>query len=153
MAREREIRKIAKTTDKAIAQSASGAGRNAIEGDSIAPRKSEVDARHRRISEAAYRIAEARGFANGSELDDWLAAEREVDAADRDQLEPHSKAAAGPSSDTSGATRLGRPKESVSRQQTPPDQNSQTGSGELDETASRGSDAGAPVAKRAADTK
>lgn len=36
-------------------------------------------ARHRLISEAAYSIAERRGFAPGHELSDWLEAEREVD--------------------------------------------------------------------------
>jgi hypothetical protein len=33
------------------------------------------------ISEAAYFISEKRGFAAGCELDDWLAAEREIDRA------------------------------------------------------------------------
>lgn len=37
--------------------------------------------RHARIAEAAYRRAEQRGFAPGYELEDWLAAEREVDAS------------------------------------------------------------------------
>jgi len=37
--------------------------------------------RYERIAEAAYRRAERRGFAPGGELDDWLAAEREYDAA------------------------------------------------------------------------
>ena len=31
------------------------------------------------IAEAAFFIAQARGFVPGQELDDWLAAEREVD--------------------------------------------------------------------------
>ena len=35
-------------------------------------------ARQRMISEAAYYRAERRGFAPGSELDDWLAAEAEI---------------------------------------------------------------------------
>jgi Trm5-related predicted tRNA methylase len=37
--------------------------------------------RYRLISEAAYRLAEKRGFAPGGELDDWLEAEREVSEA------------------------------------------------------------------------
>ena len=37
--------------------------------------------RHNLIAEAAYLIAERRGFAPGHELSDWLAAEREVDRA------------------------------------------------------------------------
>lgn len=39
--------------------------------------------RYERIAEAAYRRAEQRGFAPGGELDDWLAAEREFDAAEK----------------------------------------------------------------------
>ena len=35
--------------------------------------------RHRRIAESAYLRALARGFAGDHGLDDWLAAEREVD--------------------------------------------------------------------------
>ena len=35
--------------------------------------------REARIAEAAYWRAERRGFTGGQELDDWLAAEREVD--------------------------------------------------------------------------
>jgi hypothetical protein len=44
--------------------------------------------RESRIAEAAYWRAERRGFAGGRELDDWLAAEKEVDgdiAAKREQ--------------------------------------------------------------------
>lgn len=37
--------------------------------------------RHKRIATAAYFKAEARGFAPGGALDDWLQAEQEVDAA------------------------------------------------------------------------
>jgi hypothetical protein len=33
------------------------------------------------IAVAAYFLAEKRNFAGGSELDDWLTAEREIDAA------------------------------------------------------------------------
>jgi hypothetical protein len=36
------------------------------------------DERKQRIREAAYRRAEARGFAPGGEFDDWIAAEHEV---------------------------------------------------------------------------
>jgi hypothetical protein len=35
--------------------------------------------RRRLIEHAAYRRAEARGFASGQELDDWISAEAEVD--------------------------------------------------------------------------
>jgi hypothetical protein len=42
-----------------------------------------IHAREERIRVAAYFKAERRGFEPGHELDDWLAAEREIDAADR----------------------------------------------------------------------
>ncbi len=35
--------------------------------------------RHAMIAEGAYFVAQARGLAPGNELDDWLAAEREID--------------------------------------------------------------------------
>ena len=38
-----------------------------------------VEDRRASIATAAYRIAERRGFAPGHELEDWLAAENEVD--------------------------------------------------------------------------
>lgn len=41
-----------------------------------------ADQRHLRIREAAYFLAEARGFAPGHELDDWLKAEKQIDASE-----------------------------------------------------------------------
>lgn len=38
------------------------------------------ESREERIARAAYQRAERRGFAPGGELDDWLAAERDIDA-------------------------------------------------------------------------
>ena len=52
---------------------------NEVTSDSIAAVTSSTEERHRRISIAAYRRAESRGFSPGGELEDWLAAEREVD--------------------------------------------------------------------------
>jgi len=43
-------------------------------------RVSSTEARHALIAEAAYRHAERRGFLPGEDLQDWFAAEREVDA-------------------------------------------------------------------------
>jgi Protein of unknown function (DUF2934) len=40
--------------------------------------------REARIAEAAYWRAARRGFMPGAELDDWLAAEQEIDASDRE---------------------------------------------------------------------
>jgi hypothetical protein len=39
-----------------------------------------VDSREAEIARVAYVLAQARGFGPGRELEDWLAAEREVDA-------------------------------------------------------------------------
>ena len=41
----------------------------------------EPNVRHAMITEAAYFRAQRRGFAPGHEIDDWLAAEIEVDTA------------------------------------------------------------------------
>ena len=46
----------------------------------LVPHRLTAQERHRRICELAYRRAEQRGFAPGGEVDDWLEAEREVDA-------------------------------------------------------------------------
>ena len=43
------------------------------------PRACSGEDRYQMIAEAAYFRAESRGFARGSELDDWLAAEMEMD--------------------------------------------------------------------------
>lgn len=39
--------------------------------------------RWQRIARRAYALAQQRGFAPGAELSDWLQAEKEIDAADR----------------------------------------------------------------------
>ena len=46
----------------------------------LVPHRLTPSERHRRISELAYRLAEQRGFTPGGEAEDWLEAEREVDA-------------------------------------------------------------------------
>jgi hypothetical protein len=86
-------------------------------------------------------------------LDDWLAAERDMDATDQDRLTHRSNPAPASSSETSDSTTPGRPKETASRQQTRPDQNSHTGSAELDEAGTRRRDASAAVPERPADAK
>jgi hypothetical protein len=54
---------------------------NAIERDELTRHPRTAEERESRIATAAYWIAERRGFTPGLELDDWLEAEREVDAA------------------------------------------------------------------------
>jgi hypothetical protein len=56
------------------------------------PRPLEPGVREIMIAEAAYYIAERRGFEPGGELDDWLAAESEIErllagAGDEDEPE------------------------------------------------------------------
>jgi hypothetical protein len=46
----------------------------------LVPHRLTPAERHGRISDLAYRRAEMRGFAPGHEHEDWLEAEREVDA-------------------------------------------------------------------------
>ncbi len=46
----------------------------------VGPTILTAEERERLIAETAYRIAELRDFGGGHELDDWLEAEKEVDA-------------------------------------------------------------------------
>jgi Protein of unknown function (DUF2934) len=46
----------------------------------LVPHRLTPPERHRRISDLAYKRAEQRGFTPGNETEDWLDAEREVDA-------------------------------------------------------------------------
>jgi len=46
----------------------------------LVPHRLTAAERYRRISDLAYKRAEQRGFAPGNETEDWLDAEREVDA-------------------------------------------------------------------------
>ena len=73
------------------------ADNNRIENHTLTPSDSG-DARHTLIAEAAYRRAEKRGFVDGYDLQDWFAAEREVDEildADRLETGPDAVTAAG----------------------------------------------------------
>jgi hypothetical protein len=70
--------KIIPSRKRARSRTASAAGALSATGLSNAAVSDEV--RRAMISEAAYLRAEQRGFARGYELEDWLLAEREVDA-------------------------------------------------------------------------
>jgi hypothetical protein len=52
----------------------------AIKPVSLVPHRLTAAERHRLISDLAYRKAQLRDFAPGGEVEDWLEAEREVDA-------------------------------------------------------------------------
>jgi hypothetical protein len=154
MARDETKRhQMKKAANRSTDEPTSPAGENAIEGDSLSPHQSDADARHCRISEAAYRLAEARGFEGGSELDDWLEAEREVDEADQKGLLARSGATpAGSSSEEPDSTTPGPPVQTPGRQQTRSEQNSQPGSSEIDEVSAR-RNANVAVPTRPADAK
>jgi DUF2934 family protein len=62
-------------TAQQIDQQANNVPSSAVAADLLSPEE-----RHLRVSRAAYQLAELRNFAPGSELEDWLCAEREVDA-------------------------------------------------------------------------
>ena len=51
-----------------------------LESTAVAPAGVTAEERYQLIAQAAYRRAEQRGFIPGGELDDWLAAEAEIDA-------------------------------------------------------------------------
>jgi Protein of unknown function (DUF2934) len=57
---------------------APGSKPNSLLASSMAP--APADLRRAMIAEAAYFIAQQRGFAQGSEVEDWLVAERQIDA-------------------------------------------------------------------------
>jgi hypothetical protein len=54
--------------------------RNILRPVTLVPHRLTAAERHQRISDLAYRRAAMRGFVGGNELEDWLDAEREVDA-------------------------------------------------------------------------
>ena len=66
-----------KTRRATVAPHAVEAEPNAIAADDRTP--VSADDRARMIAEHAYFLAAERGFTPGAELDDWLAAEREID--------------------------------------------------------------------------
>lgn len=74
--------KASVTTPRKTAKAAPKATKT-IGGLSIKPttRKTAIgsDQRHNYIEVAAYYIAERRGFTGGNEIDDWAAAEVEID--------------------------------------------------------------------------
>jgi hypothetical protein len=60
-------------------EAGSASERSRVSSESISP-----EARRAMIAEAAYYRAQQRGFTSGYELEDWLQAEQEIDAALRD---------------------------------------------------------------------
>jgi hypothetical protein len=66
---------------KAAAETAAvAAPRQRASAKRAAPTGLRPEERHHLIQVAAYHLAERRGFADGNHHDDWIAAEREVDA-------------------------------------------------------------------------
>lgn len=54
--------------------------KNTTSRNKVSPPPIDPQQRQQQIARAAYLRAEQRGFETGGELEDWLAAEREVDA-------------------------------------------------------------------------
>ncbi len=54
--------------------------KNAIRKKSLVAHRLTAEERHARISIVAYHKAATRGFEPGSEVDDWLSAEQEIDS-------------------------------------------------------------------------
>lgn len=65
--------------DPAGSKPDSGSKPNSMVGSSLAPVTAEI--RRSMIAEAAYYIAEQRGFGCGRDMEDWLLAEKQIDAA------------------------------------------------------------------------
>ena len=71
------------STDKTSRRAAGAENRgseNAAQGGQQAPANAD---RVARIREKAYELAAKRGFQPGAEVDDWLEAERQIDAESR----------------------------------------------------------------------
>lgn len=77
MAQQTPVTKKATSAKQGTTRSAATKGASAR---SRAEGGLEQEERHRMITEAAYLIAEQRGFQGDMALDDWLQAEAEVDA-------------------------------------------------------------------------
>jgi hypothetical protein len=76
-----------------MAQRTGGASGKRLREDTELQSQSAADEadpaeRHRRISDAAYYRAERRGFAPGYEQEDWLEAEKEINAGAAGDLKP-----------------------------------------------------------------
>ena len=70
----RQVRKTPATGRKAVSKSRGKPGPARSNGETVL----SEDQRRRMVAEAAYYRALRRGFAAGGEVEDWLAAEREI---------------------------------------------------------------------------
>lgn len=66
--------------DDERARPATQAGSASDSGSAAARSEPRDEARARMIAEAAYYLSEQRGFAPGHEVEDWLAAEQQIDS-------------------------------------------------------------------------
>lgn len=80
MAKRKQPTALTTAKEKALQKSGmakQGGPRKRKSGVSALP---SAEQRHRMISEAAYYIAEHRGFAAGDTIHDWLQAEKQIDS-------------------------------------------------------------------------
>jgi Protein of unknown function (DUF2934) len=68
------------STSEPVVPKPASTPRNFFRPLSLVPHRLTAAERRQRICDLAYRRAEQRGFAPGNEIEDWLDAEREVDA-------------------------------------------------------------------------
>ncbi len=73
------------SSKKRAAPKKAAAKRATTTGAKTSPVNISAEERWRMVATAAYHKAEKRGFAPGHEVEDWLAAEKEIDAV----LRPH----------------------------------------------------------------
>ncbi len=78
--KESSTKKTSVKKGAATAPATSGAGKSTPPGETTASSAVSPEERNRMVAEAAYYIAEHRGFAESSPLEDWCAAEAQIDA-------------------------------------------------------------------------
>lgn len=93
----------------------------------------------RQIQTLAYQIWESRGRPDGQSEQHWREAEQRLETSDGDMLDDEAVEAAGDRAHSPGQEQdtPGRAKSSSSRQQTQPNQGTQTGSPAVDEKSAK----------------
>lgn len=74
----RKTKAASKPTPASVVARAKAVAKSSASRQGLKRERPDGDARRIMIAEAAYFRSERRGFAGGSELDDWLEAEREI---------------------------------------------------------------------------
>ena len=83
---EKKMRDRTKSVSKPRSKRSPASVNSSNSSDAV--RAYDAETRRQMIEEAAYYIAQRRGFETGHELEDWLDAERDVDARIYGELRP-----------------------------------------------------------------